>query len=107
MQRGTARLWREDGGRWAIQIEIDGAFYTERDYADAASASHAIAEILRQHAERSGELDEDACQECEEPLDLMTCSQCGADAFVRTCEHGGSRPLRVLGGTAYCLKCRP
>ena len=107
MQRGTARLWSEDGGRWAIQIEIDGAFYAERDYADAASASHAIAQILRQHAERPSDLDDEICQECEEPLDLMTCSQCGADAFVRTCEHGGPRPVRVLEGAAYCLKCRP
>jgi hypothetical protein len=107
MQRGTARLWKEGGGRWAIQIEIDGAFYTERDYADAASASHAIAAILRQHAERSADLDEEACEECEEPLDLMTCSQCGADAFVRTCEHGGPRPIRVVEGATYCRTCRP
>jgi len=41
MQRGTARLWRE-AERWVIQVEIDGAPYTERDYADVASASHAI-----------------------------------------------------------------
>ena len=41
MQRGTARLCRE-AERWVIQVEIDGAPYTERDYADVASASHAI-----------------------------------------------------------------
>src|SRR5262244_89217 len=98
MQRGTARLWKEGGGRWAIQIEIDGAFYTERDYADAASASHAIAQILRQHAEGSADLDEEACEACEQPLDLMVCSQCGADGFVRTCEHGGVRPIRTVEG---------
>jgi hypothetical protein len=107
MQRGTARLWKEAGGRWAIQIEIDGAFYAERDYADAASASHAIAAILRQQAERSVDLDENACEECEQPLDLMTCSQCGADGFVRTCEHGGPRPIRTVDGAAYCRRCRP
>jgi hypothetical protein len=100
MQRGTARLWKEGGGRWAIQTELDGAFYTERDYADAASASDRFAAILRQHAERSADLDEGACEDCEEPLDLMTCSQCGADAFVRTCEHGGPRPIRLVEGGA-------
>ena len=106
MKRGAARLWREAGGRWAIQIEVDGAFYTERDYADAARAAHAIASILRQHAERPSDVDEDACEECEEPLDLMTCSQCGADAFVRTCTHGGPRPIRMVEGAGYCSSCR-
>jgi len=106
MQRGTARLWKEGGGRWAIQIEIDGAFYTERDYADAASASHAIAAILRQHAERSADLDEDACEECEEPLELMTCSQCGANAFLRTCNHAGARRIRNTEGALFCRACR-
>ena len=57
MERGTARLWRE-ADRWAIQIEIDGVPYTERDYADIASASQAIAQILRQHAERSTDMDQ-------------------------------------------------
>jgi hypothetical protein len=60
-----------------------------------------------QHAERSADLDEDACEEREEPLDLMTCSQCGADAFVRTCEQGGARPVRVVEDAVYSLKCRP
>lgn len=106
MERGTARLWRE-AGRWAIQIEIDGLPYTERDYDDVASATHAIAQILRQRAERSANLDEDACEECEEPLDVMVCSQCGADAFVRTCEHGGPRPIRLLDSAAFCRVCRP
>jgi hypothetical protein len=106
MERGTARLWKE-GGRWAIQIEIDGAFYTERDYADAASAAHAIASILRQHAERSTDLDEDACEQCDEPLDVLVCSQCGVDAFVRTCEHGSPRPIRTEDGALYCRSCRP
>ena len=105
MDRGTARLWRE-AGRWVIQIEIDGVPYTERDYADNASASQAIAQILRQHAERSTDMDQDACEACDEPLDLMTCAQCGADAFVRTCEHGGPQPIRMLGGTAFCRVCR-
>jgi hypothetical protein len=100
-------MWRETDGRWAIHIEIDGAFYTERDYADAASASHAIAQILRQHAERSTDLDEGVCEECEDPLDLMVCSTCGADRFVRTCQHGGERPLRSLEGAVYCRSCRP
>jgi hypothetical protein len=106
MERGAARMWREPGGRWAIQIEIDGAFYTERDYADAASASGAIAQILRQHAERSTNLDEEACEECEGPLDLMACSQCGANGFVRTCEHGSARPIRTVDGALYCRSCR-
>jgi hypothetical protein len=106
MERGTARMWKEGGGRWAIQIEIDGAFYTERDYADAAAASCAIAQILRQHAERSTDFDEDACEECEEPLDLKVCSQCGASGFVRTCEHGAPRPIRSLDGALYCNTCR-
>ena len=106
MRRGTARLWREAGGRWAIQIEIDGALYTERDYEDAAAATHAIADILRQQAERSSDADEEACQDCDEPLDLLTCSQCGADAFVRTCAHGGPRPIRAVGGASYCIACR-
>ena len=89
-----------------IQIEIDGVPYTERDYGDVASASQAIAQILRQQAERSTDMDQNACEACDEPLDLMTCSQCGADAFVRTCEHGDPRPIRRLGGTAFCRVCR-
>ena len=79
----------------------------ERDYADIESASHAIAQILRQHAERSTDMDQNVCEACDEPLDLMTCSQCGADAFVRTCEHGGARPIRPVEGALYCLTCRP
>jgi hypothetical protein len=106
MQRGTARLWRE-AARWVVQVEIDGAPYTERDYTDIASASHAIAQILRQRAERSMVLDQDECEVCEEFLDVMVCSQCGADAFVRTCEHGGPRPIRILDGAAFCSICRP
>jgi hypothetical protein len=98
---------RKPVGAGAIQIEIDGAFYTERDYADAASASHAIAQILRQRAERSMDLDEELCRECEEPLEIMTCSQCGADAFVRTSEDGGLRSIRRVEGAAYCCGCRP
>ena len=107
MKQGTAHLWSEPGGRWAIRIEIDGVFYTERDYVDAASASCAIAQILRQHAERATGTDEEACEECEDPLDLMVCSQCGADGFVRTCEHGGARPIRSVDGALYCPSCRP
>ena len=106
MKRGTARVWREAGGRWAIQIEIDGAFYTERDYADVATATEAIGAILRQQAERPSDLDEDACPDCDEPLDLLTCSQCGADAFVRTCAHDGLRPIRLVGDAIYCSSCR-
>jgi len=44
---------------------------------------------------------------CEEPLDMLACSQCGVDAFVRTCEHGGARPIRPVEGALYCLTCRP
>jgi hypothetical protein len=105
MQRGTARLWKE-AGRWVIQIEIDGVPSTERDYDDVASASQAIAQILRQRAERSVDLDEEVCEACEESLDVMVCSQCGADAFVRTCAHGGPRPIRILEGAAFCRACR-
>jgi hypothetical protein len=57
-----------------VQIELDGVSYAERDYADVASASHAIAQILRQQGERSADLDEDACADCDQPLDLMVCS---------------------------------
>jgi len=106
MRRGTARLWRE-AGRWVIQVELDGVPYTERDYDDVASATQAIAQILRQRVERADDLDQDACDLCEEPLDLATCSQCGADAFVRTCEHGGPGPIRMVEGSAYCRGCRP
>jgi hypothetical protein len=106
MERATARLWRE-GARWVIQIDIDGARYTERDYADIADACHAIAQILRQRGERPTDLDEDACELCDEPLDMLACSQCGVDAFVRTCEHGGPRPIRVLEDALYCWTCRP
>lgn len=105
MQRATARLWRE-GTRWAIQIEIDAVPYTERDYADPASATHAIASILRQHAEGATALDQEACGECEAPLDLMICSQCGADAFVLTCAHGAPAPIRLWEGAAFCRRCR-
>jgi len=90
-----------------IQIEIDGVPYTERDYADVASATQAIAQILRQRAERATDVDQGPCEACDEPLDLLVCSQCGADAFVRTCEHGGSRPISVLDGAAFCRVCRP
>ena len=106
MERATVRLWR-NGTRWVIQIDIDGARYTERDYADIADASHAVASILRQHGERPTDLDEDECESCDEPLDLATCSQCGVDAFVRSCEHGGDRPLRSLDGAVFCRSCRP
>jgi hypothetical protein len=106
MNHATARLWRE-GTRWVIQIEIDRMPYTERDYSDIASACHALASMLRQHGERSEDLDESECDSCDEPLDLVTCSQCGADAFVRTCQHGGPRPIRVLDGAFYCHGCRP
>jgi hypothetical protein len=106
MKRATARLWRE-GTRWVIQIDIDGVGYTERDYVSVADACHAIASILRQRGERATDLDEAECDSCDEPLDLLTCSQCGADAFVRTCEHGGPRPIRAVAGAEYCQHCRP
>ena len=106
MERATARLWRE-GTRWVIQVEIDGAPYTERDYATVADASHAIASILSQRGQRATDLDEAECDACEESLDLLTCSQCGADSFVRTCAHGGPRPIRVVEGALYCRSCRP
>jgi hypothetical protein len=105
MQRGSARLWKE-AGRWLIDIEIDGCPYAERDYADAASACQAIAQILRLHAERATDLDHEACEQCDAPLDLMTCSQCGVDAFVRTCEHGSPAPIRPLEGASFCRGCR-
>ena len=105
MERGTARLWKE-AGRWVIQIELDGVPYTERDYADVASATQAIAQILRQRAERSVNLDQDGCEACDDPMDLLTCSQCGTDAFVRTCGHGDSPPIRALDGALYCRVCR-
>lgn len=106
MERATARLWRE-GGQWVIQIDIDGAHYTERDYASVADACHAIASILRQRGERAADLDEAECDACDEPLDLLTCSQCGTDAFVQACGHGGPGPIRVVDGAAYCRSCRP
>ena len=106
MERATARLWREGTG-WVIQIDIDGVPYTERDYADLPNACHAIASILRQRGERATDLDEDECESCDEPLDLRTCSQCGVDAFVRTCEHGGPRPIREVEGAVFCRSCRP
>jgi hypothetical protein len=106
MERATARVWRE-GARWVIQIDIDGAHYTERDYADIGDACHAIAQILRQHGDRPTAVDEDACELCNEPLDLMSCSQCGVDAFVRSCAHGGPRPIRLLEEALYCRVCRP
>jgi hypothetical protein len=99
MERATARLWRE-GTRWVIQIDIYGACYTERDYDDIANASHAIASILRQRGERPTDLDDDKCESCDEPLDLLTCSQCRVDAFVRTCEHAAGPPIRSVGGFA-------
>jgi hypothetical protein len=105
MERATARLWRE-GTRWIIQIDIDGARYTERDYDDIANACHAIASILRQRGERPIDLDEDECEACDEPLDLLTCAQCGLDAFVRGCDHGEARPIRLVGDRPYCRTCR-
>jgi hypothetical protein len=101
MERATARLWRE-GTRWIIQVDIDGAHYTERDYASVADACHAIASILRQRGDRATDLDEAECDACDEPLD----SQCGADAFVRSCEHGGARPIRLTDGAVFCRSCR-
>jgi hypothetical protein len=91
-----------------VQIEVDGISYTERDYGDVASASHAIAQILRQQGEPFASLDEEACEACDQPLDLMVCSQCGVDAFVRTCDHGqGSRPIRAVDEAVFCRACRP
>ena len=106
MRNATARLWRE-GDRWAIDVEIDGVPYAERDYADVASATHAIAQILRQQAERSADLDQEECRQCDEPLDLVACSQCGIDAFIRTCSHDAeTRPIRVADDALYCRTCR-
>ena len=90
-----------------IQIDLDGVPYCERDYADVATAAQAMAAILRQRAERSDGLDQDECEVCDEPLDLMICSQCGADGFVRTCEHGDPPPIRIFEGAVYCRACRP
>lgn len=106
MERATARLWRE-GARWVVQIDIDGARYTERDYDALADACHAITSILRQRGERPTDLDEDECESCDEPLDLATCSECGVDAFVRRCKHAADRPIRLVEGFAYCRACRP
>jgi hypothetical protein len=83
-----------------VQIELDGVPYCERDYDDVASATQAISQIFRQRAERSEDLDQDACDTCEEPLDLVVCSQCGADGFLRTCEHGCPPPIRMVDGAA-------
>jgi hypothetical protein len=60
-----------------------------------------MAAILRQRGERPTNLDEDECDSCEEPLEMLTCSQCGVDAFVRTCEHAGPRPIRALEGAMF------
>jgi hypothetical protein len=106
MERATARVWRE-GARWVIQIDIDGDRYTERDYADIGDACHAIAQILRQQGGQPKIPDEDACELCNEASDLMSCSQCGVDAFVRSCAHGGPRPIRLLEEALYCRVCRP
>jgi hypothetical protein len=106
MERAIARLWKE-GARWVIQIDIDGARYTERDYDDIGNACHAIASILRQRGQRPTGLDEDECASCDQPLDLVTCSQCGADAFVRTCPHAADASIRLVEGFAYCRACRP
>lgn len=105
MERATARLWRE-GTRWVIHVDIDGARYTEHDYAGVADPCHAIASILRLHGGRPTGLDEDECDSCDEPLDLLTRSQCGADAFVRTYSHGGPRPIRPTDGALFCRSCR-
>ena len=107
MDHARARLWRE-GNQWAIEVEIDGVPYAERAYADLPSATHAIAQILRQPAGRDADLDEQECSQCDEPLDLVACSQCGADAFVRTCDHGlDMRPIRIVNEASYCRTCRP
>jgi hypothetical protein len=106
MERATARLWREST-RWVIQIDIDGARYTERDYADIEAACNAISQILRQHAERPKDLDETECDSCDEPLVLVTCSQCGVDAFLRTCKHASVDSIREVEEALYCRSCRP
>jgi hypothetical protein len=103
MQRETARLWRE-GARWLIQLDIDGVPYTERDYADIASAAHAMTRILRQQAERLTDIDAE-CDTCEGPLDCGSCSQRRASGFVRTCPHG-TRPIRMIERAAFCVRCR-
>ena len=106
IERATARLWREGTGG-VIQIDIDGAPCTEREYADLPNACHAIASMLRQRGGRAADLDESECEACDELLDLMTCSQCGVDAFLRTCEHGGPRAIRETEGAVFCRSCRP
>src|SRR4051812_38553227 len=107
MDQARARLWRE-GDLWAIEVEIDGVPYAEWDYADVASATHAIAQILRQQAARSPDLDQEECPHCDAALDLVACSQCGVAAFVRTCEHDVfTRPIRIVEGQLYCRACRP
>jgi len=106
MRRATARLWREHAA-CVVQIDVDGAPYMEREYPDVAAATDAIRQILRQKGERSISLDENECEFCEEPLDLRLCSQCGVDAFVRTCQHEGAvLPIRTVEGALYCRRCR-
>jgi hypothetical protein len=73
-----------------------GAHYTERDYASVADAYHALASILRQRGERRTDHDEAKCGSCDKPMGLLTCPQCAADAFVRSCERGGQRPIRKV-----------
>lgn len=81
--------------------------YSERDCADVASAAHAIAHILRQQAVRSAVLDEEACEQCDRPLNLMVCPQCGVEAFLRTWDHGKSaRAIRIVDGAAFFRACR-
>jgi hypothetical protein len=97
----------EEAGRWVIQIELDGIRHCEGDYADVATATQAIAAIFRQRTERAEELDQEACEECDERLDLLVCAQCGADGLVRTCEHADPPPIRTVESAACCRACRP
>jgi hypothetical protein len=105
MQRATARLWRE-GTRWVIQVEIDGAHYTERDYADIADACHAIAQILRQQGERRTDLDEDACELCDEPLNMVACSQCESTPSCGPASTAVDGRFEWSRARLYCVTCR-
>ena len=98
------RSVRSAGRTEVLNVEVA---LNRRDYPDIANACQAIALILRQHGERATDLDAGECESCDEPLDLVICSQCGVDAFGRSCDHGDPRPIRMIEGARTCRPWRP
>lgn len=81
---------------------------SERDYGDLAGALQAAVQIVKgRHGrdERAPADDPDVCPSYCTVTELLVCAQCGLEAVLLPCEHGG-RSIRPIDGDVYCERCR-